>query len=95
LAEKQVYANALKRVNAKLATIEAAERRALVLARLQAALGRKQAAGPHHPQRGQTAGTGFRLKRGAERRRIVQAARIGSVSQAVRNAQAARDSRAP
>jgi hypothetical protein len=95
LAKKQVYANALKRVNARLATIEAAERRALALARLQAALGRKQAAVPHNPQPGQTAGTGFRLKRGAERRRIVQAARIGSVSQSVRNAQAARDSRAP
>jgi hypothetical protein len=94
LAKKQVYSNALKRVNARLATIQAAERRALALARLQAALGRKQAAVPHHPQSGQTADTGFRLKRGAERRRIVQAARIGSVTQSVRNAQAARDSRA-
>jgi hypothetical protein len=93
LAKKQVYANALKRVNARLATIQAAERRALALAWLQAALGRRQAAVPHHPQAGQTAGTGLRLKGAAERRRVVQAARIGSVSQSVRNAQAARDSR--
>ena len=93
LAKKQVYSNALKRVNARLATIQAAERRALALARLQDALGRKQAAVPHHPQPGHTAGAGFRLKRGAERRRVVQAARIGSVSQSVRNAQAARDSK--
>jgi hypothetical protein len=94
LAKKQVYANALRRVNARLATIEAAERRAAALAGLQAALGRKQAAVPHHPQPGRTADSGFRLKRGAERRRIVQAARIGSVSQSVRNAQAGRDGRA-
>ena len=94
LAKKQIYANALKRVNARLATLRAAEHRALVQARLQAALGRKQAAVPHHPHAGRTAGTGFRLKRGAERRRVVQAARIGSISQSVRNAQAARDSRA-
>jgi hypothetical protein len=86
LAKKQVYANALKRVNARLATIKAAERRALALARLQAAV-------PHHPQPGRTAGTGSRPKRGAERRRVIQAARIGSVSQSVRNAQAARDGR--
>jgi len=94
VAKKQVYANALRRVNARLATIKAAERRALALANLQAALGRKQAAVPHHPQAGQTADTGFRLKRSAQRRRIIQAARIGSVSQSVRSAQAARDSRA-
>jgi hypothetical protein len=94
LAKKQVYANALKRVNARLATTQATERRALALANLQAALGRKQAAVPHHPQPGQTANAGFRLKRSAERRRVIQAARIGSVSQSVRGAQAARDSRA-
>jgi hypothetical protein len=94
LAKKQVYANALRRVNARLATIQAAERRALALANLQAALGRKQAAIPHHPQPGRSADAGFRLKRGAERRRVIQAARIGSVSQSVRNAQAARDGRA-
>jgi hypothetical protein len=93
LAKKQVYANALRRVNARLATLQAAERRALALANLQAALGRKQTAVPHHPQPGQTAGAGFRPRRGAERRRIIQAARIGSVSQSVRNAQAARDGR--
>jgi hypothetical protein len=93
LAKKQVYANALKRVNARLATIDAAERRDLALARLQAALGRRQAAVPHHPQPGGTANTGFRLKHGAGARRVVQAARIGSVSQSGRDAQAARDSR--
>lgn len=77
LAKKQVYANALRRVNARLAMIQAAERRALALANLHAALGRKQAAVPHHPQPGQTADTGFRMKRGAQRRRIIQAARDG------------------
>jgi hypothetical protein len=93
LAKKQVYANALKRVNARLATIQAAERREQALARLRDALGRRQAAVPHHPQPGHSANTGLRLKRSAERRRIVQAARIGSISQAGRDAQAARDSR--
>ena len=94
VAKKQVYANALKRVNARLATIQAAERRELALARLREALGRRQAAVPHHPRPGHSENAGLRPKRSAERRRIVQAARIGSVSQAGRNAQAARDSRA-
>jgi hypothetical protein len=42
-AKKQVFANALKRVNARLAKIEEMERRARALASLQAARGRKQA----------------------------------------------------
>jgi hypothetical protein len=92
-AKKQVFANALKRVNGRLATMAAAARRAEMKAYLQAALGRKRAAVPHHPQSGATANTGISVSRSDRRRKVLQAARIGRVSQAVRDAQAVRDGR--
>jgi hypothetical protein len=92
-AKKQVFANALKRVNGRLATMAAAAHRAEVKARLQAALGHKRAAIRHHPQSGATANTGLPARRSDNRRKALQAARIGRVSQAVRDAQAARDGR--
>jgi hypothetical protein len=91
--KKQVFANALKRVNGHLATMAAAAHRAEMKARLQAALGRKQAAVPHHPQPAATANTGISVIRSDRRRKVLQAARIGRVSQAVRDAQAVRDGR--
>jgi hypothetical protein len=62
-------------------------------AHLQAALGRKRAAVPHHPQADPTANTGLSVRRSVRRRKVLQAARIGRVSQAVRDAQAKSDSR--
>jgi hypothetical protein len=93
-AKKQVFANALKRVNARLARLAAASRRAEIDARLHAALGRKRSATPHHPQPGATTNTGMGRSRVDRRRKVLQAARIGRVSQSVRNAQAKRDSKA-
>ena len=92
-AKKQIFASGLKRVNARLEQLEALQRRAAAQENLLAALSRKQAARPHHPEPGRTAKTGMRSKPGAARRKAVQAARIGSVSQSVRTAQAARDGR--
>jgi hypothetical protein len=88
-AKKQVFANALKRVNARLARMAAAAHRA----EMEAALGRKRAAVPHHPQPGATANTGISVSRSDRRRKVLQAARIGRVSQAVRDSQAKRDGR--
>jgi hypothetical protein len=90
-AKKRVFASALKRVNGRLARMRAAAQRAELEARLQAALGRKRAAIPHHPQSGANANTGIPARRSDRRRKVLQAARIGRVSQAVRDAQAVRD----
>ena len=92
-AKKQVFAAALARVNARLAHLQAVQRRELAQARLRAALERKQGTVPHHPHGGSTSGGGMALKGAARRRKIVQASRIGSISQSVRTSQAARDSR--
>jgi hypothetical protein len=92
-AKKQVFSNALKRVNGRLAKMEDARRRALLRERLQAALGRKQAARPSHPPSGPAANRGMRVKQTAKHRRVLQEARIGRVSQSVRDAQAVRDAR--
>lgn len=88
-AKKQVFAIALKRVNARLARMAAAAHRA----EMQAVLGRKRAAVPHHPLPGTTANTGISVSRSDRRRKVLQAARIGRVSQAVRDSQAKRDGR--
>jgi len=91
--KKQVFSNALKRVNARLAKIEDARRRTVMRERLQAALGRKQSATPAHPPSGPNASRGLRVKQTAKHRKVLQEAQIGRVSQSVRDAQAVRDSR--
>ncbi len=92
-AKKQVFARALKRVNARLSQISAASRRARAVAAMQQALHRKRADPVHHPVAGQTAGQGMRAAANRKARPIVHGAKIGSVSQSVRNAQATRDAR--
>src|SRR5262245_46908758 len=94
LPRKQVFAAALKRVNkeinrmqkleARTAHIEAA-RRALVM--------RRAAQFPPHPAADDTPSEGMRPLPSQRRRTRVPPARIGSVSQATKNAQAARDAR--
>ncbi len=92
-AKKQVFARALKRVNARLAQITAAARQARALAALREALHRKDSARPHHPAAGETATAGMRSLHNRKARPVVHGARIGGVSQAGRVAQAARDTR--
>jgi hypothetical protein len=93
-AKKQVFARGLKRVNARLAVLAAERKRARALEAMQAALARRQAAPVHHPQGGVTAGGGMAAKPREQRRGIITGGRVGSVSQAGRMAQAARDARA-
>jgi len=92
-AKKQVFAGALKRANARLDALLAAERRAANLARLREALARRQAATPHHPAAGATPRAGARPLPSHKPRPTIHGARIGSASQSVRNAQARRDAR--
>jgi hypothetical protein len=92
-AKKQVFAGALKRVNARLDALLVAERRERNLARLRQALTRRQAEAPHHPAAGATRHAGARPLPSRKPRPTIHGARIGSVSQSVRNAQARRDAR--
>ncbi len=91
--KKQVFARALRRVNARLDALTAEAKRARNTARLRAALERVQGQQAAHPAAGATASSGMRA-RGAKRRpAIVQGGRIGSVTKAGQRAQAARDGR--
>lgn len=89
--KKQVFARGLKRVNSRLAALNAEAKRAQATAALRAALERRQGAAAHHPPAGATPGQGPRARSGSKPRGIVTGPRRGSVSQAGRNAQAARD----
>lgn len=93
-AKKQVFARGMKRVNAKLGLIAAEAKRARAAAAMEEALARRQSAPVHHPQGGATASGGMAARPREKRRGIITGGRVGSVSQAGRNAQAARDSRA-
>jgi hypothetical protein len=94
LQRKQVFAAALKRVSkeisrmrkldARTAHVEAA-RRALVM--------RRAAQFPTPPPAGDVASDGMRPSPNERRRTRVSPAKIGRVSQATKNAQAARDTR--
>lgn len=92
-AKKQVFARGLKRVNARLAAIAAERKRARTVAAMEQALARRKAAAVHHPGGGRTAGAGMSPRAREKRRGIVTGGRIGSVSQAGRMAQAAKDAR--
>ena len=92
-AKKQVFAGALKRVNARLDAVLAEERRARNAAKLRAVLAERQATAPHHPDGGATARHGLRAKPSRMPRPTIHGARIGSTSRAGRVAQAHRDTR--
>jgi len=91
---KQVFASALKRINkeisrlrkidAHVAHVEAAHR---ALAQLRAAKF------IHHPATGDTAREGMQALPSSRRRTKMPPAKIGSISQATKNAQARRDAR--
>lgn len=91
LRRKQIFAAALKRVNARLDVLHGETRRAYHAAALAEALERKRAARRHHPGAGTTAGEGMRAKASGKRRTVKDPRDIGSISQAGRNAQARRD----
>jgi hypothetical protein len=93
--KKQVFRRGLKRVNSRLAWLRAEQKRLRALAGLKAALARKQSEVALHAGDGRSAHQGMQVRPGAKRPGIVSGARVGSISQAGKNAQAGRDSRRP
>jgi hypothetical protein len=92
LRRKQVFAAALKRVNREIDRMHKLEARTLEAARR--ALGKRCAAQfLPRPPAGDTPSEGMRSLPSQRRRTRVPPARIGSISQATKNAQAARDAR--
>ncbi|GJE42702.1 hypothetical protein [Methylobacterium soli] len=90
--KKQVFARAIRRVNARLDQGRAERRRERIRTNFDAALGRKRAAIRHHPEPGETSVDGM-PPIGSDRRTVTtERSEIGRVSQAVKDAQARRDS---
>ena len=93
LQRKQVFAAALKRVNRELDRMRKLEARSAHVEAARRALAMRRAAQfPARPS-GDTAGEGMRALPNRRRLTRVPPAKIGSVSQATKTAQAARDAR--
>ena len=94
LQRKQVFAAALKRVSKEISRMRKLEARAAHVEAARRALAMRRAAQfPPRPPTGDTASEGMRALPNRRRRTRVPPAKIGSVSQATKNAQAARDAR--
>lgn len=94
LQRKQVFASALKRVNKQAARLDAADARAAHIDASRRALAMRRAAPPkHHPDAGKTADGGMVATRNTKGSTKPAPAKVGSVSQANKNAQAKRDKR--
>ena len=92
-AKKQVFARALKRVNGRLDSMLAAEKRAAMRAGMESALERKRRAPVHHPPSGRRARGGTQPIENPKGADIVRPATVGSISQAGRVAQARSDNK--
>jgi hypothetical protein len=94
LQRKQVFAAALKRVSKEICHMQKIDARAAHVEAARRALAMRRAASfPLRPATGHAAGEGMRPSPNVRRRTKVPPARIGRVSQATKNAQAARDVR--
>jgi hypothetical protein len=94
LQRKQVFAAALKRVSKEIGRMQKLDAPGAHVASARRALAMRRAASfPPRPPTGDTAGEGMRPSPNERRRTRVPPARIGRVSQATKNAQAARDAR--
>jgi hypothetical protein len=94
LQRKQVFSAALKRVNREIDRMEKLEARAAHVKAAQTALAMRRAAQfPYPPSNADTPNEGMRPLPHQRRRTRVPPSKIGSVSQATKNAQAARDTR--
>jgi hypothetical protein len=94
LQRKQVFSAALKRVNKEVDRIQKLEARSAHMDAARNALAMRRAAQfPPRPSGGDTPSEGIQPLPSQRRRTRVPPARIGSVSQATRRAQAARDAR--
>lgn len=92
LRKKQIFAAALKRVNARLDRLQGEARRARHATQLRAALDRRRAARMHHPEAGASGAEGMRAKPSRRATVAIDPREVGRVSQAVKQAQARRDS---
>jgi hypothetical protein len=96
LQRKRVFAAALKRVNREIDRMEKLQARTAHIEAARRALAMRRAAQfPPRPPAGDTPSEGMRSLPSRRRRTRVPPARVGSVSQATKNAQAARDTRNP
>jgi hypothetical protein len=94
LQRKQVFANALKRVNREIDRLDKLKARSAHVEAAHTALAMHRASKfVHHPNSGRTASEGMALKTSPRRRYVVPGARIGSVVRATAVAQAKRDAR--
>jgi hypothetical protein len=94
LLRKQVFAAALKRVSKEIGRMQKLDARAGHVEAARRALAMRRAASfPPRPPSDDTAGEGMRPLPNRQRRARVPPARVGRVSQATKNAQAARDAR--
>ncbi|KAB1073968.1 hypothetical protein [Methylobacterium planeticum] len=90
--KKQVFARAIRRVNARLDRERTERRRERIRTNFDAALRRKRSSLRHHPEAGETSVDGMQPI-GSDRRAVTtERSEIGRVSQAVKTAQAKRDS---
>jgi hypothetical protein len=91
---KQVFVAALKRVSKEIGRREAIDARSAQVEAAHRALAMRRAAQfPPRPAAGYTAYEGMRSLPSQRRQGKIPGARIGSISQATRNAQATRDAR--
>ena len=94
LQRKQVFAAALKRVSKEIGRMHKLEARTAHIEAAHRALAMRRAAQfPPRPPTGDTPSEGMRALPSQRRRTRVPPARIGSVSQATKNAHARRDAR--
>jgi hypothetical protein len=94
LQRKQVFAAGLKRVNREIDRMQKLEARTVHIEAARRALAMRRAAQfPPRPASSDTPSGGMHPLPSERRRTRVPPARIGSVSQATKNAQAARDAR--
>jgi hypothetical protein len=94
LQRKQVFAAALKRVSKEIGRMQKLDARTEHIAAARRALAMRRAAQfPSRPPTGDTAGEGMRPSPNQRRRTRVAPAKIGRISQATKNAQAARVAR--
>lgn len=90
----RVFANALKRINREFQRLQFLYARAELMSAAERALRMRQTGETiHHPESGQTTHHGMKPRETDRRRTKVPPAKVGSVSQATKDAQAARDAR--
>ncbi|MET0437386.1 MAG: hypothetical protein ABW043_07825 [Devosia sp.] len=94
LSRKQVFAGALQRLNKEISRLDRLAARSATAAGAHRALAlRKAGEAAQHPAPGKSARSGMKAKVSARGGTKVNPAKVGRVSQATKNAQAARDNR--